>query len=194
MSQPLPGATAPHPQSRKANAPAIASLVCSIIGCIPFIASLAAIILGIVGLRKTRNPKFGGRTLATLGLVFGLIGLAGWSVVGGVIYLGYTTSKPARATANQFAVDLSSSNVTGAAAASTGMSIEQLNAAALQIQPWGTVTSTTFTSFKTRVNLDGTTTWDLGGLATFTNGGTRSYTVRVIKRGGTYKVHSFNFR
>jgi prepilin-type processing-associated H-X9-DG protein/predicted Zn finger-like uncharacterized protein len=53
---------------------AIASLVLGLFICLP-IASLLAIIFGIVALSKTRDPRIGGKGLAIAGLVLGIIGL-----------------------------------------------------------------------------------------------------------------------
>ena len=63
-----------------------------------------------------------------------------------------------------------------------------------QIKPWGTLTSTTFPGFTTRANFDGTTTCELTGFATFAKGGQKTYTVILVKQGGTFKVQSFNFK
>jgi hypothetical protein len=177
-----------------ANIPALASLVCGVLGCIPFVMSLAAIVLAVVGLWKLRTPNTGGKTLATIGIVLGVVGLIAWSSLGGVMLMAYQTSKPARVVANQFAIDLSTGNINGAVAASHGMTPQQLNPVAQEIQPWGAATSTSFSSFKTRVNVDGTTICDLSGTATFTTGGQKQYSVRLVRKGGPFKVQSFNFQ
>jgi hypothetical protein len=57
---------------------AIAALVCGLLGCIPFVTSLAATILGLVGVAVTGKPNVGGRAMAIIGLLLGLLGLAGW--------------------------------------------------------------------------------------------------------------------
>lgn len=191
---PPPLAYGLYPPSQQTNGPAIASLVCGIVGCIPFLTSLAAIILGMIGLRKARNPQVGGKSLAIVGLVLGIVGMAGWSLFGGLMISSYVASKPARAVANQFALDLSNGNINAAVAASTGMTPEQLSVVAQQIQPWGAVTDTTFLGFRTHFNLNGSTVCNLDGTATFATGGQKAYTVTLIKQGQSFKVQSFNFR
>lgn len=57
---------------------AIAALVCGLLGCIPFVTSLAATILGLIGIGVTGKPNVGGRAMAVIGLLLGLLGLAGW--------------------------------------------------------------------------------------------------------------------
>lgn len=198
MSQNLPPGLPPqqhaYPPVKRTNGVAIASLVCGLLGCVPLITSLAAILLGILGMKKTKDPTVGGKGFAIAGLVLGIVGIAGWTLSGGAIYLGYSASKPARAVANQFAVDLSTGNTAAALAASAGMTTQQLDSVIQQIQPWGTVNSTTFTSFNIATTASTGTTCDLTGIAVFTNGGTKAYTVRLIKQGEAYKVQSFNFK
>lgn len=184
---------APAPKQRMSGA-AIASLVCGIVGCVPFVTSLAAVILGFIGIRKTRNPGVGGKGLAIAGLVLGLVGLVGWSLFCGTLLVAYMASQPARGVAKQFAIDLSNGNIPAATANSTGMTQQELTDVAEKIKAWGTVTDTTFPSFSARANLDGTTTCDLTGTAAFTSGGEKVYTVSLVKQNGTYKVTSFHFR
>src|SRR3954447_18185664 len=71
------------PMAPKTSGAAIASLVCGILGCIPFITSLLAVILGIVGIKQTSNPQLTGRPLPIIGLLLGLLGIAGWKIGGG---------------------------------------------------------------------------------------------------------------
>lgn len=200
MSQPPPPITPPplayglYPPQQRTNGPAIASLVCGIVGCIPFLTSLAAIILGVIGLRKARSPDVGGKSLAIVGLVLGIVGMVGWGLFGGLMVSSYVASKPARAVANQFALDLSNGNINAAVAASSGMTSEQLSGVAQQMQPWGALTDTTFMGFNTRFNLNSATICELNGTATFATGGQKVYTVTLIKQGQSFKVQSFNFR
>ena len=68
-----------HAPAQRANGLAIASLVCGIVGCVPFVTSLAALVLGIVSVRKAREPGFGGKSIAIVGLTLGIVGVAGRS-------------------------------------------------------------------------------------------------------------------
>lgn len=193
-SQPPPPQQAyAYPLSQRTNGPAIASLVCGLVGCVPFITSLAAVVLGVVGLKKTRDPSVGGKGFAIAGLVLGIMGMGGWTIFGGALYAAYAASKPARVVANQFAVDLSNGNTAAALAATAGMTAQQLDPVVQQIQPWGTLTGTRFPSFRVSTTAAGTRC-DLTGTADFSTGGTKVYTVRLIKANNEYKVESFDFR
>ncbi len=57
---------------------AIAALVCGLLGCIPFVTSFAATILGLIGIGVTGKPNVGGRAMAIIGLLLGVLGLSGW--------------------------------------------------------------------------------------------------------------------
>ncbi len=59
---------------RQGNAMATASVVCGLLGCIPF-ASVLAIIFGIIGLRKSKDPRVDRKGLAIAGIVLGSIGM-----------------------------------------------------------------------------------------------------------------------
>jgi len=61
-------------QRRQSNPIADLSVLCGLIGCVPFF-GLLAIILGIVGLRKTKNPSVRGKGVAIAGIVLGSVGL-----------------------------------------------------------------------------------------------------------------------
>jgi len=61
------------PQS---NGLAIASLIVGIVSfCIPLLGSLAAIVLGIVGLTRTKDPRVGGKGMAITGIVLGALSI-----------------------------------------------------------------------------------------------------------------------
>lgn len=77
-------------QEKKSNGVAIASLVCGLISffgcCNPFyLVSLAAIVLGIVGLTQ----KGSGKGMATAGLILGIAAILIWVVVD-IILLPFT--------------------------------------------------------------------------------------------------------
>ncbi|MEA2708784.1 MAG: hypothetical protein QOF78_1385 [Phycisphaerales bacterium] len=63
-------------QGQGANGLAVASLVLGIIGIfVPILPGIVAIILGIVALNKTRDPRVGGRGLAIAGISVGAISM-----------------------------------------------------------------------------------------------------------------------
>jgi hypothetical protein len=59
---------------QETNGLAVASLVCGLLLCLP-IASLLAVIFGIISLGKTKDPRVGGRGMAIAGTVLGCLGL-----------------------------------------------------------------------------------------------------------------------
>jgi Domain of unknown function (DUF4190) len=170
--------------------PAILSLILGILGCVPFITGLFAVILGIVGIRKTRDPHVGGKGFAIAGIILGLISMTLWGLFGGGLYAAYVYGKPAREAAKQFAVDLASGNLDAAQARCTAtISREDLTKAAENLKSLGAVQDTTFLSFNQR-STNGVTTFDLGGVAHF-KGHTLPYLVRLVKEGDTFKVDGF---
>jgi predicted Zn finger-like uncharacterized protein/prepilin-type processing-associated H-X9-DG protein len=56
---------------------AIASLVCGCLFCVP-LSALAALILGIIGLKQTKENRQGGRGMAIAGAVLGSVGMTLW--------------------------------------------------------------------------------------------------------------------
>ena len=181
------------PPARRANGPAIASLVCGILGCIPFLTGLAAIILGIVGIRKTRDPQVSGKGMAIAGLVLGLLSFGGWTLFGGGMYAMFRAAAPARATAEQFTRDLSGGNVEAALANSAaGMDRATLVAASEVMKAWGPLTSFGTSSVKLD-SIFGASRYTLEGDATFAKA-TKHYTMRLTMEGGSYKVSMFNFK
>src|SRR5580658_6772171 len=88
-----------QPARRRTSGAAITSLVLGIIGCVPFLTGLLAVIFGFMGLRKTRDPNVGGKGLAIAGIILGIVSIIGWTGFGAFTYYAYVQSKPARAVA-----------------------------------------------------------------------------------------------
>jgi hypothetical protein len=166
--------------------------VLGILGCVPLLTGLLAVIFGIAGIRTTRDPRFGGRGLAIAGLVLGLASLIGWSLFGGLIGVGFVRSQPARAVAQQFTTDLSAGDVATAQSRCTGsVARPPLDAAAASMQPWGPLLDMTSSQFNYGV-YSGSETCALNGVATFAN--TRAnYSFRLVKQAGVFKVEAFSF-
>jgi prepilin-type processing-associated H-X9-DG protein len=64
----------PIDEPTQGNGMALASLILGIFLCIP-VASLLAVIFGIIGIKKTSDPRVGGKGMAIAGLVLGILGL-----------------------------------------------------------------------------------------------------------------------
>jgi hypothetical protein len=174
---------------RRTNGPAIASLILGVLGCVPFITGLLAILLGIIGIRKTRDPLVGGKGLAIAGLILGMVSVLGWGGFAGVLGYGYLESKPAAVVAKQFLQDVSTGNINAAMAESTGFTAAQLQAQYAQRIPFGALQSVGISSFNFS-SFNGQTVMHLGGTATFANG-EKACTFDLVKTGGTYKVTGF---
>lgn len=178
----------------RTSAAAIASLIFGILGCLPFVTSIIAVILGIVGIRKTSDPRVTGRGMAIAGLVLGLIGLVGWGTMGGGVYALYVTSRPVAKVAQQFTQDLAAGNVTAAAAnTEPTLTPDTLQTLADQLKPLGALQDLTIPS-RAAASTGGQTTWTLVGVARFANG-TKAATIELRKQSdGSYKVMSAQFK
>jgi hypothetical protein len=183
----------PRPRTSVA---AISSLVCGLLGCVPFLTGLAAVILGIVGIKKTRDPMVTGRGMAIAGLILGCLSLAGWALgmatLGGGVYLALKAADPARMTAEQFARDVSEGKIDAAVASSVeGMDRASLVALGEKMKPWGAFQSLGMNSINIQA-VNGKAEYQIGGPATFATG-PRTYTMTLHKEGETYKVAKFDF-
>jgi hypothetical protein len=175
---------------RRSNGPAIASLVLGIVGCVPFISGLLAIILGIIGIRKTRDPAVGGKGMAIAGIILGILSILSWVGLGGAFYSAYKESDPARVVARQFLTDLTTGNINAAMANSSGFSSTDLQTQNLSMASYGMLQSVSFNSFNLSYN-NGQSIMRLGGVATFSNG-QKTCTFDLSKSNGVYKVTAFS--
>jgi hypothetical protein len=80
-------------QQPKANAWAIISLILGILGCVPFVTSLCAIITGFIGVAVAKPgrpgvPAVGGKGRAIAGIILGFIGLIACAGIAGFGYWG----------------------------------------------------------------------------------------------------------
>lgn len=85
QQDPQPYQQPPGPQGSRTPGVAVAALVCGIlalllswvpiIGLVAFPLGIAAVVTGVIGLRKSKEPGYGGRGLAIGGLVTGVLGL-----------------------------------------------------------------------------------------------------------------------
>jgi Domain of unknown function (DUF4190) len=173
---------------QRTNPAAVASLILGILGCVPFITGLLAIAIGIIGIRRSREPFMGGKSLSIAGIVLGIISVLAWSSVGGVLAYGYSESKPAAAVAQSFLKDVSAGKINAAMANATGFTAPQLQAYSTQIIPFGPLQSVSISSFNFST-VNGRTVMHLGGIATFAKG-PRNCTFELVKVGATYKVTS----
>ncbi len=112
---PYRGYSPPPSVYRPTSGLAIASFVCGLVVCVPFITSTLAVVFGIAGLRATRNPYVGGRNWAISGTILGVMGLGLWLFMGSLFYMGLnmvlTEQGKAEKVATQFVQNLSDGKV-----------------------------------------------------------------------------------
>ena len=179
------------PGPQRANGAAIGSLVCGILGCVPWLTGVAAVILGIVGIRKTRDPRVGGKGMAIAGLILGGISIVAWTLyfagVGVAVVSVVKATGPQRALAKQFMADLSKQDVAAASEKTTSdVSKEDLQALAEKVKPWGSIKdSTVFSAGVERAS--GRSKSNVGGSVEFT-GGTHAFTMEMVKQGEEWKI------
>ena len=185
-----PAAGYPAPAPRRTNGAAVASLVCGLIFCIPFVTGLAAIVLGIFGIKKAKDPMVGGKGLAIAGLILGVLSVGIWTLFGGGILALVKGTEAQRDVARQFITDLAAGNVDAAQANTDGtISREQLEDWSKTMQGWGKLNDTTIVGVSAE---PGKT--QIGGSATF---GTtpRGFEAIVLKQpDGVYKVSDLTMK
>jgi hypothetical protein len=182
------------PAAPRTSGAAIASLILGIIGCLPLVTSILAVILGIIGIRKTADPRYTGRGLAIAGLILGIIGLLFWGGTGIAAYTLYQISKPVSQVAHQFTTDVAAGNLSAAEArCEANVTQAQLQQLADQFKQWGTLQDLTLLS-RQFDQKNGQTVWNLDGMAKFSSG-TREAKFKLHKQpDGSYKVVSATFQ
>ena len=191
--QPPPGGAGgayTMPPQRKTSGAAVTSLIMGILGCVPFITGLLAILFGILGIKATSDPRYSGRPLAVIGLILGILSVGVWGLFGGGIYAAVAYTRPAREAARQFAVDVAAGNVDAAHARTSGVSREEVAKAADAVKGWGALQDTTM-PVAVRNTVNGVDTAQVAGVATFATAGRVPYAVRFVKQGGELKVTGF---
>ncbi len=81
------------------SAASLAGFACGIFLIVPFVAGIAAVALGVMGLRETREPSVRGRRLAIAAIILGLVNIVGWS---GYAEFISRISAPGRTVAHHF--------------------------------------------------------------------------------------------
>ena len=187
----MPGA--PTPRAGTSGA-AIASLICGILGCIPFVTSLLAIILGIIGIKSTSGGRAGGRGRAIGGLILGLLGIIGWSSFGVLGFWGWSQGKKLVGSACiPFVQAVGEGDYTKAANHST-MSEAEMAALHDQIKDWGTVSDMSVNSINAQKNAGTPGHVVMSGKATFPQAGTKDFDVELDNSSGVMKIVKLEFK
>jgi hypothetical protein len=181
----------------KTNGAAIASLVCGILGCVPFVTSLAAIILGVVGIGGSRKTG-SGKGMAIAGIILGILGILIWGgiSVGGV--WGYRFAKrtilaPTQTVAGSFLNNLADGNVAEAQTFTTGdFSPQELTKLAAQVKTYGKFKDFTMSHLQAVSSSPGKSSFNISGTAHFDNA-SKGFNLTVIgsvKDPSSFKIES----
>ncbi len=136
---PGPGYGQVQPQPKTSSA-AVASLVLGLLGCVPVVTSLLAVVFGLVGFSASGKPMMKGRGFAVTGLLLGLFGLVVW--VGGIAMVGssHVNAAADEVTASRFVADLAAGRVDRAVAAcQPGTAVQTVQATSDQLKTTGTL-------------------------------------------------------
>jgi hypothetical protein len=187
----------PFPPPTRTNGLALASLIFSIAGfCVLFLGGLVGLILGILGLQKSRDPNVGGRGMAVTGIILGLLSfLTSFIIVGGIYYgvhAAIKASEPPRLAARQFVQDLSSGDPATASKEATGsLTAAELNTLGDKLHTLGAFKDMTSSQININDN-NGVTTCTLHGTAEFAKGN-QTYDITLTRVGGVWKVSQATF-
>jgi Domain of unknown function (DUF4190) len=178
----------------KISAAAITSLVLGILGCVPFLTGLLAIIFGIVGIQTTSNPAVRGRGMAIAGLVLGLISIIGWAGFGSLIAIGVHAAAPARTQSRLFLQELSSGDVnTAMKLCAPNVSRASVQQASDAMQAWGPYQDATFVSFNVN-NTNSLVTSNVAGSVRFQNGNKSASFTFTKSPDGTLKLQEWHIQ
>jgi len=179
------------PMGKRSNGWGIASLVCGILLCIPFLTGLLATVFGIVGIRKARDPQVGGKGLSIAGLVLGIVNILVWALFGAGILALLTGTKEQRNVARQFFNDLAAGNVAAAQAKTTSnVTPQQLQSAVDTLKSYGQLKDVTLFGVEVNASAGSRTTTEVAGAMTFSGKGV-GVRATLVKEGDVYKVHDF---
>jgi hypothetical protein len=171
---------------------AVTSLIMGILLCIPFVTGLGGIIFGAIGIKKTKDPRVGGKGMAIAGLVLGIVNLLIWLLFGGAIWAAVAGTSEQRAIAKTFVKDLSEGNVDAAlAACHSTMPKASLESASKAMKAWGALKDTTTVGINANTGVGGAQVV-VSGAAVFANG-QKSFVIQFAKEGDKWKIVKFEF-
>jgi len=187
------GPGTPLPPKPRVNGWAVTSLVSGLMMCIPYATGVVAVITGIVGLKKSNDPRYSsGRGMAIGGIVLGSLSLVVWLFFGTVLFAIFSATGEPRQLAHEF-VRMTSAGAVDAAMehASPMMDRSRVDRLAIQMQEWGAFQDVT--SYSSSINVSGgITTCDLKGTATFANE-EHPFAMTLVKEGDAWKVSVLEF-
>ncbi len=169
---------------------ALAGFACGVFLIVPFGAGIAAVVLGMMGLRETREAWVRGRRLAVAAIALGLVNVVCW---GGYAEFITRISAPGRSVAHRFVTELSEGRTSDARGDCAGsISETRLRAAADQLKLWGGAKSVAVLY----VNSDttgGSTTGSVRG-SIHTPGGEHTFQLQTVGDDGVWKISEFSIQ
>lgn len=185
-----------QPAPKQSNTPALISLICGVIGCIP-LAQIVAIICGIIGLRRAKVAQTG-RGMALTGLILGIIFLiayAGFGVAAYATYRGVSAaiaqfSAPTKAMTSGFLRDLSQGDISSAVE-STNLSQQDVKKLSEQAKAWGQFQDVVINDWNVDTS-NNVLSFKLGGTAKFTNG-SHPFKITLTKQGDKFRITDYSF-
>jgi len=192
ISTPAPIAAA-NPPANAWSIAAAASLACGIFLIVPFFAGLAAVALGVIGVRQVNesNPTMRGRRLAVAGIILGLLNIFGWTAYFTMIG---EISDPGRSVARLFINDLNSANTADARRQCLdNVHSDRLKAASNQLKDWGGVRSISVL-YVTSETADEITTGSVRGTLRTPTCEHLFQLQTVCRYGSTWEISDFSLR
>lgn len=192
MSQPPPirgfQSTSDLPQPT-VNVPAVVSLVLGLLGfCIPLVAGLPAVVFGLIGLKRSRNPNAGGRGPAIAGVVLGAVSIVLWLAIAVPVATTWINSRPQKALARQFIEDLSRKDIPAAAAISAStLGWDEMGKLSDRLNSLGEFRDIQFRGHVHSV-VNGVEEWTLAGDAYYSKD-IAPFTLITVKQNGQWRVY-----
>jgi TM2 domain-containing membrane protein YozV len=171
--------------ARTSNGMAIAALVTGLLGCVPFLTGLLAIIFGILGIKRSKVSQ-SGKGMATAGLILGVLSLLGWAALLGTGGYALWQLRDNVTIAKQYMTALGAGTV-GATAPDGSYVVTQADLDEYQkaTKGLGTVKDTTTIPLKTNDEVQ------VLVVQQFSGGETKTFRVDQRKVNGQWKVTEF---
>jgi hypothetical protein len=190
ISAPAPIA-AVNPPATAWSIASVASLACGVFLIVPFFAGLAAVVLGIIGIRQANESNLRGRRLAIAGVILGLLNVAGWTAYFKMIG---EISGPGRSVARLFINDLDSANDADARRQCLdSVHSDRLQAASNRLKDWGGV-KTISVLYVSHETADGIITGSVRGTLR-TPAGEHAFQLQTVcQDSSNWKISDFSLR
>jgi len=173
------------PAGQQSNGLAITALIMGILSCIPGV-GLLAILFGALGLGKAKDPRVGGKGLAIVGILLGLISIVAYAGVGYSVYWGVNKFKALAEPGVKFFQALNKGDMAQAKSYTTSnITDADLTQLRETVKGMGELKDPKPTNFDFKNDV-----LDVSGTAVFANG-TKKYNFKMVKVGDTYKVDKF---